>query len=616
MTPVGYVGGCMKLKFIALASFMSIVLLLNAQGLREMEAKPMKAPAVYTVFLSNPEDGALVIYSTIPNLKFDSNMKGIVKTTEKPDEGKYVLFLKTMTSQIIIVKAMGYVECHIPVRNLQAQEGRYYSVEPKLDADDVGFGNLSITSTPSAASIDIEGIPHGVAATPYEFKKLSTNTYRIVLKKHRYQDKELLVRVEKDKDITKSVTLDPNWADLTITSEPSNCRVYLDNAYVGNTPISYRGIERGLDPKRYNIRIEKPNDYYLDGIKILELKAMDDINEHFALEDISGYLNFARVNKDYNIFINGDYIGPQVGINSIRLIRGEYQIRCEAVDNDAEFFQPWSTSINLQKSESIDIVPDLVGKYAYLTLRVNTAGVEVFLNNKKHEDLSSRLNTTLSPKKYSILVRKTGEKANAYRSWQDEITLKEQEDKILDVVLEPIRGRLDLSSNTPQTQYTVVDTDLNRIVSQNQLLQHYLLVGNYDITASAKGYMTESKSINLKAKQPSYVNFSLQTYAGSIQQKKSFWNKNMYTGLVLTAINGAAIYYSWDKYNSYYDEYQIANSSGNAVASRDQTIKWQDSFKLSQYAITVPITYTLFSLIEKSIYKNKILKSQTTGEKW
>ena len=586
----------MKQKIILLLVVLSISLMLNAQGIKEMQIRQIEPPNVRELFLSNPEDGGMVIYTRIPHLTFDSNMNSIVKIDEMPLDGKYKLYLKAMPNQIIIIKSLGFVECHVHIKNLKAQEGRYYILEEVFEDSNIGIGNLSLITDPPGAKINIQGVPHGEIQTPYIFEGLATNTYRITFNKDRYQEKEIIVKVERDKKNERNIKLDPNWADLTLSSEPNNCRVYIDGEYVGYTPLSYTGLERGFDPKRYNVRIEKPNEYYIDRIKSLDLKAMDNINEHFVLEDISGYISFVQTDKNYNVYINNNLKGRQSNNTNLRLVQGQYSLRCEVSDSDAEFYAPWETTVNLNAQDNINIKPYFKSEFANLTLRTNISPIEVFLNNKKHNALTNRLNAKVFPKTYTVTVKKTGDKAYAYSQWQEKINLKDNENKFLDVYLEPIKANLSLNSNNPQTEYSIFDNDLNKIVAKGRSKQHELLIGSYEITATAKGYLPLTRNINLKANRYEKVNFSLQTYQGSLQQKKRFWQYNMYAGLALTALNGAAIYYSWDQYNGFYDKYLVSQSNANAIANRDKTTQWQDINQISQFSIVVPVSYSVYSL--------------------
>ncbi|MFA5465201.1 MAG: PEGA domain-containing protein, partial [Candidatus Cloacimonadales bacterium] len=198
----------MKQKIILLLVLLSISLMLNAQGIKEMLIRQIEPPNVRELFLSNPEDGGMVIYTRIPHLTFDSNMNSIVKIDEMPLDGKYKLYLKAMPNQIIIIKSLGFVECHVHIKNLKAQEGRYYILEEVFEDSNIGIGNLSLITDPPGAKINIQGVPHGEIQTPYIFEDLATNTYRITFNKDRYQEKEIIVKVERNKNIEQNIELD------------------------------------------------------------------------------------------------------------------------------------------------------------------------------------------------------------------------------------------------------------------------------------------------------------------------------------------------------------------------------------------------------------------------
>ncbi len=600
----------MNRRILPLLVLLAFMLSLYATGeLREMEYKQLPEPAVFTVMRSNPEDGGLIIYSSIPNLRFDSNMNGIVKEIAKPEEGKYTLFLKTMTSQVIIIKAINYIELHIPVRNLKSQEVRYYSVEPKFTDSDFGTGNFTLNTEPANASVSILGIPLGDIRTPYQFKDFAANAYRVTLKKERYQDKDVVIRVEKDKSQEKTINLTPNWADLTITSEPSNCKVYINEDYKGYTPLDYTGVINGLDPGTYNIRIEKPNEFFLDSAKTLVLNAEDQKKEHFVLENISGTLSFKKAEKQYNVYLDNTFKGQLAGQSNVRLLSGSYQIRCAVNDEDAEFYADWQTRVEVKANENIDIVPFFKSEYATLTLKSNLSPVEVSLDNKVHRRLSSRLSSKLFPKDYTLKVQKTGEKAYAYQIWQEKISLKDKEEKTIQVEIKPIMAKLNLNSNINGTEYTIRDVELDRnVADKSKTDQHNLLIGQYEVIASAKNYVSESRTVNLKDSRSENLRFSLMTYEGSMQQKKRFWDINMYSGLLLTALNGAAIYYCDSQAEDNYDSYQQATSQASAVSFRDKSSTWADRYQMASIAISVPATYTLYSFIKSRIYGSKIKK--------
>ena len=161
--------------------------------------------------------------------------------------------------------------------------------------------------------------------------------------------------------------------------------------------------------------------------------------------------------------------------------------------------------------------------------------------------------------------------------------------------MEPLKANLSLSTNNPQAEFTIIDKDLKRVVAQGRGLQHELLIGDYEITATANDYLPLTRTINLKANRYEKLDFNLQTYQGSLQQKRSFW-KRICCGL-FTAVNGAAVYYSLDQYNQYYDQYKSGRNQASVMSAKDKTKKWDDLYQLTSISISVPALYTAYSFI-------------------
>jgi len=373
--------------------------------------------------------------------------------------------------------------------------------------------------------------------------------------------------------------------------------------------LIYQGELAGLNPGQYNIRVEKPSEFYLDTSRTINLNAEDKKTEHFTLENISGTLSFKKAEKRYNVYIDNTLKGQLADQKDYRLNRGTYSIRCAVNEEDAEFYTDWQTRVEVKANENIDIVPVFKSEYATLSLKTNFSPVEVSLDNKLHNRLTSRLTSKLFPKDYTLSIRKTGEKAYAYQIWQEKISLKDKEEKTIQVEIKPIMAQLSLNSNIHETEYTIRDVELNKtVLNENRKDQHDLLIGQYEVTASASNYLSQSRIVNLKDSQKETLNFSLMTYEGSMQQKKRFWDINMYSALILTVLNGAAIYYCDMQAEDSFESYQQAISPASAVSYRDKSTTWSDRYQMASMSITVPAAYTVYSIIRSQIYKSKINK--------
>ncbi len=140
-----------------------------------------------------------------------------------------------------------------------------------------GTGSLTVTSTPSQATVYVDGVYRGT--TPLTLTGLSTGIHQIRVTKTGYQDYSMAVSVPKGKTatltakmVTGSSTTIPTTVpttfplttqtqnpsgtgtgSLTVTSTPSQATVYVDGVYRGTTPLTLTGVSIGI----HQIRVTK-----------------------------------------------------------------------------------------------------------------------------------------------------------------------------------------------------------------------------------------------------------------------------------------------------------------------------------------------------------------------
>ncbi len=88
------------------------------------------------VFRDHPDKAALIIYSSLTNLSFDSNMGGIVDQRNEPASGRYILIIEPYT-QIIQINAPGFMTGRFRVAAPQARDVLYYEIEPEERTPDL-----------------------------------------------------------------------------------------------------------------------------------------------------------------------------------------------------------------------------------------------------------------------------------------------------------------------------------------------------------------------------------------------------------------------------------------------------------------------------------------------
>jgi hypothetical protein len=113
-------------------------------------------------------------------------------------------------------------------------------------------GDLQISSTPSGAVVYLDGNYKGF--TPpndkLDINDLAPGTYTLSLIKLGYQDYTTSVTLPAGKILQVSATLvptptPPSAASADIVSTPAGAEVYIDNMFVGITPISFQNVTPG-----------------------------------------------------------------------------------------------------------------------------------------------------------------------------------------------------------------------------------------------------------------------------------------------------------------------------------------------------------------------------------
>jgi hypothetical protein len=112
----------------------------------------------------------------------------------------------------------------------------------------VTTGSLSISSTPSGASIYIDGTYKGV--TPTVISGISAGSHQVQLTRSGYYDYTRTASVTAGSTTTVSATLTsipqtPVTGSLDISSNPSGASIYVDGTYKGVTPKVVSGLSTG-----------------------------------------------------------------------------------------------------------------------------------------------------------------------------------------------------------------------------------------------------------------------------------------------------------------------------------------------------------------------------------
>jgi hypothetical protein len=173
-----------------------------------------------SVIVRSTPSGATIVLDGITKGTTPANLPGI-------SVGKHTL----------VLKKNGYNDYSTSVT---VSSGKTASVSATLA---VSTGSLSVNSTPSGATIVLDGTTRG--PTPTNLTGISVGNHTIVLKKNGYNDYSTSVTVSPGRTASVSATLTVSTGSINVRSTPSGATIVLDGITKGTTPASLTEISVG-----------------------------------------------------------------------------------------------------------------------------------------------------------------------------------------------------------------------------------------------------------------------------------------------------------------------------------------------------------------------------------
>jgi len=463
------------MHYIFLLVLLSISL--HAQ-LKEFEIKEMKPPASTPLFVSNPDNAVLVIYSSMKNLSFDSNTGGI--DGSRYEENRYIIFLKT-ERQFISVKAPNFIEGRISVPKLESKQALYFTAEERatggaeisvmievtpsdaliylnekllgssgtyslqegvytLRMEKQGYQSLvtdievnkqnilfrysikqkelkavRLISTPPGAEIFIDGASKG-KTNKGEF--LFPGSYNLKLLLSGYLDYESSLTVTDQEDQQYSFNLVKNAASVKITVTPADAEIRLNN-------ILYKSGINELFPGNYSVEISKPG--WLPVKDQISLNLGDRIEKSYSLVKNSGFLKLSVTPSDAVVLVNKEQKDWKDGIE---LGPGQYKVEVSRSGYD-----PVSDILEVEIGKTVSKEYTLIQQTGTLQFSVEPleASVELFYEGKVYQSWSGiKILRNIPAGEYLVKV-----KNNGYKSHEEKLVIAKSEEKKVSITLTP-----------------------------------------------------------------------------------------------------------------------------------------------------------------------------------
>lgn len=160
---------------------------------------------------------------------------------------------------------------------------------------------LSIKSTPSNAEVTLNGIAKGT--TPVTIDRIAAGNITLEIKTDGCKPyKQILtLAAGQDEDITAVLQAIP--ATLKVVSIPDKARIYVDNQFKGETPLTIED----LPPGNYRVRAEvRGHDISARNVSIVRAQ---ELTEEFRLTKNAGTLQVSTEPAGVKVFVDGEELG-------------------------------------------------------------------------------------------------------------------------------------------------------------------------------------------------------------------------------------------------------------------------------------------------------------------
>ncbi len=193
-------------------------------------------------------------------------------------------------------------------------------------------GSIEIAANVEGAEVYLQG--RFVGKTPNAVvDDLPQGTYQIQVKKPGYATYSGPITIKPNVRLRLKVELTPNAGLVNVTSTPEGANVFLDDEFVGKTPLKLESVSAG----RHALRIEMSG--YATFYRGFQVSIGDRLDIEGELVRDGGALKVKTREEGADVYLDGSYLGKTPLVTDKTIKPGEYSLRISR-EHYADHIQP------------------------------------------------------------------------------------------------------------------------------------------------------------------------------------------------------------------------------------------------------------------------------------
>ena len=429
-----------------------------------------------------------------------------------------------------------YLKNQVPVYN-PAQHPQYGKIRnPKLDKGDFVFvlpkeevlptvATLTVTSIPSGASVYIDG--DLIGQTPLRDYKIDTGSQRekqieVRLELSGYKNRVAQLTLRGGQQMPWDVRLEkfiPRTGTLTVTSTPSGADIYVDNTWIGKTPLTSYEVDTGVRYEK-QVTVGLVLSGYKNHVAQLTLRGGQHTPMDVHLEKFiprTGTLTVTSIPSGASVYIDGDLIG-QTPLRDYEIDTGSQREKQIKVRLELSGYKNRVAQLTLRGGQHTPLDVRLeksIPRTGTLAATSTPSGASVYVDGDLigQTPLQDYEIDTGSQREKQVEVRL---ELSGYKSHVAKLTLRGGQQTPLDVRLEqliPRTGTLTVTS-TPSGASVYIDGDL---IGQTPLHDYEIDTGSQrekqvEIRLELSGYKNRVAQLTLRGGQHTPLDVRLEQF--------------------------------------------------------------------------------------------------------